>query len=38
MTTYPPAPSPWEGVTTVQPLRGFRSVDFMLPWGGPAGA
>ena len=37
-TTFPPAPFPMKGVTTVQPLRGFRVVDFMPPWGGPAPA
>ena len=36
--TYPPAPSPWEGVTTDQPLHGFRVVLFTPPWGGPAEA
>lgn len=33
-----PAFAPWKGVTTVQPLRGFRLVDLLLPWGGPAEA
>jgi len=36
MTTYPPAPFPRKGVTTVQPLRGFHGFDFSPPWGGPA--
>jgi hypothetical protein len=35
---HPPSPSPWEGVTAVQPLRGFHMFDFTPPWGGPAEA
>ena len=38
MTTYPPSPFPRKGVTTVQPLRGFRVADSSPPWGGPAEA
>ena len=38
MTTYPPSPFPRKGVTTVQPLRGFRVADFSPLWGGPAEA
>jgi len=34
--TIPLAPFPWTGVTTVQPLRGFRVVDFSPTRGGPA--
>ena len=33
--TYPPAPFPGKEVTTVQPLRGFRTAGFTPPWGGP---
>lgn len=36
MKTYPPPPFPRKGVTTVQPLRGFRFIYFSPPWGGPA--
>lgn len=38
MKTYPPTPFPRKGVAPVQPLRGFRSIDFTPPWGGPARA
>ena len=37
-TTYPPAPFPWKGVTSVQPLRGFRFIDSLPPRGGPSEA
>ena len=37
-TTIPPTPFPRKGVTTVQPLRGFRSLDLLPPWDGPAEA
>ena len=37
-TTYPPAPFPKKGVTSVQPLRGFRFAGSLPPWGGPAEA
>ena len=37
-TTYPPAPFPWKGVTTVQPLCGFRFIDTLPPRGGPSEA
>ncbi len=39
MTTLPPSPFPRKGVTTVQPLRGFRLMnDLSPPWGGPTEA
>jgi hypothetical protein len=37
MTTYPPSPFPWKGVTLVQLLRGFLVYCSSCPWGGPAG-
>ena len=33
-----PACAPGKGVTTVQPLRGFRFVDSLPPRGGPSEA
>ena len=36
--TFPPAPFQWKGVTTVQPLRGFRFNDSLPPRGGPSEA
>ena len=39
MTTYPPAPFPRKGVTTVQPCVARLSINDSLPsWGGPAEA
>ena len=35
---FPPAPFATKGVTPVQPLRGFRFVDSLPPWGGPTEA
>ncbi len=35
---FPPTPFPRKGVTTVQPLRGFRFIDSLPPWGGPTEA
>jgi len=35
---HPPSPSPWEEVIAVQPLRGFRTIDFTPPGGGQAEA
>lgn len=37
-TTFPPTPFPRKGVTTVQPLRGFRFIDSLPPRGGPSEA
>jgi hypothetical protein len=38
-TPFPPVPpSRGRGVTSVQPLRGFRIIDLPPPWGGPAEA
>jgi hypothetical protein len=33
-----PAYAPRKGVTTVQPLRGFRFIDSLPPRGGPSEA
>lgn len=30
MTAFPPTPFPRKGVTTVQPLRGFRALTAVL--------
>ncbi len=39
MTTYPPAPFPWKGVTSVQSRVARVPVDGSLPpWGGPTEA
>jgi len=35
---HPPSPSPWAGMIAVQPLRGFRIIDFTPPAGGTAEA
>jgi hypothetical protein len=35
---FPPTPFPRKGVTTVQPLRGFRVIDELPPRGGPSEA
>jgi len=38
---FPPAPSPWEGMTEVLSPRVARRLpcnDLLLPWGGPAEA
>lgn len=37
-TTFPPTPFPRKGVTTVQPLRGFRFIDSLPSRGGPSEA
>jgi hypothetical protein len=37
-TTFPPTPFPRKGVTTVQPLRGFRFIDSLFSWGGSSEA
>lgn len=34
MNAITPSPFPSQGVTPVQPLRGFRCVDLLPPWGG----
>jgi hypothetical protein len=36
--TFPPSPFPRKGVTTVQPLSGFRFNALLPPWGGPTEA
>ena len=38
MITYPPSPFQRNGVTTVQPLRGFHVYVVSHPWGGPVGS
>jgi hypothetical protein len=38
ITTIPLTPFPRKGVTTVQPLCGFRFIDSLPPRGGPSEA
>ena len=38
MTTFPPSPFPWKGVTCVQPLARLPNIDSLPPWGGPTEA
>ncbi len=38
MTTHPPSPSPWEGVTAVRKLCLLHFTDLLPPWDGPAEA